>query len=76
MAQHRVARPLTYLHNIPSVHESNQGVPAVLGANALDLNRGILAGAAIDRDNLTHAKKVAKALRTIHGEFEQTIIIL
>ena len=40
MAQ--VAPPLTYPHHIPSVHQSNGGVPAVLGA--LDLNRSAQAG--------------------------------
>ena len=58
--------PPTYLNNIPSIHESTGGVPAVLGN--LDLNRGIQAGAAIDRQNLTHAKSVAKALRAVHGD--------
>jgi len=64
MAQ--VAPPLTYLHHIPSVHECNGGVPAVLGV--LDLNRSAQAGAPIDPQNLAHAKTVAKTLRTIHGE--------
>jgi len=59
--------PPTYFNNIPSLHESMAGVPAVLGN--LDLNRGIQAGAAIDRDNLLQAKCVAKSLRTMHGNF-------
>jgi hypothetical protein len=55
----------TYLYDISSVHESNGGVPAVLGN--LDLNRAIQAGAPIDRQNLAHAKSVAKGLRAMHG---------
>lgn len=70
MAQPPVAHPLTYLHDIPSLHESHQGVPAMLGT--LDLDRGILAEDAINPNHLAHAKKVAKALKVIHGEFKQT----
>ncbi|EDR11301.1 uncharacterized protein LACBIDRAFT_315988 [Laccaria bicolor S238N-H82] len=62
MAQ--VAPPLTYLYHIPSVHESNGGVPAIL--ETLDLNRSAQAGAPIDPQNLSHAKTVAKALKTVH----------
>ena len=59
--------PPTYFNNIPSLHESTAGVPAVLGN--LDLNRGIQAGTAINRDNLVQAKSIAKSLRTMHGDF-------
>lgn len=59
-----VAPPLTYLYHIPSVHESNGGVPAIL--ETLDLNRSAQAGAPIDPQNLSHAKTVAKALKTVH----------
>jgi hypothetical protein len=59
--------PPTYFNNIPSLHDSMAGVPAILGN--LDLNCGIQAGAAISRDNLVQAKSVAKSLRTMHGNY-------
>jgi hypothetical protein len=63
-----MAQALTYIHNIPSIHASNEGVPAVLGA--LDLNRSAQGGAPIEPQNLSHAKTVAKALRALHGEVQ------
>jgi hypothetical protein len=55
----------SYLHNIPSVHNINPGVPVVLGH--LDLNRRIEQGDPVIRDNLMHARAVASALRGLKG---------
>jgi hypothetical protein len=65
--QPQPAPPPNYLNDIPSVHSSNGGVPAVLGN--LDLNRSIQAGVPLDSENLVQAKLVAKGLRVMNGEF-------
>jgi hypothetical protein len=57
---------VSYLHNIPSVHDINPGIPVVLGR--LDLNKRIEQGHPVIRDNLVHARAVASALRGLKGE--------
>ncbi|KAG6815180.1 hypothetical protein H0H87_004377, partial [Tephrocybe sp. NHM501043] len=56
--------PPAYLEDVPTLHQQGLGLPAALGA--LDLNRPIAAGSQIDRDHLEEAKKVAKALKSLH----------
>lgn len=62
-----MAQPPAYMYNIPSIHESNGGMSAIL-VN-LDLNRAIQAGDPIQPQNLIHAKSIAKKLKAIHGDF-------
>ena len=68
MANAQAAPPPTYLHDIPSIHATNPGIPAVLGN--LDLNCAIQTGHAIDPQNIVNATSVAKGLRATHGEFQ------
>jgi hypothetical protein len=59
-------QPPSFLHDIPSIHQKNPDIPAVL-AN-LDLNRGVRAGDALDYEEVIHANAVASALKSYRGE--------
>ena len=59
-------QPPTFLHDIPSLHEKNPQVPAVL-AN-LDLNRRVSEGDELDYGQVEHSKAIVKALKSHHGK--------
>jgi hypothetical protein len=63
-------QPPTFLHNIPSIHEKHQEIPAVF--ENLDLNRGIAAGDPLDYDLVSHSKAVAMALKGYRSESQFT----
>lgn len=51
----------TYLHDIPSIHAINPGLPALHAT--LDLDRGIIAGQPLNQQDLDHARYVAMAFK-------------
>lgn len=57
--------PPKYLHDIPSYHELNPGLPAVLGN--MDLNRPIRRDEVLDVRNIVNAEKVVKGLQAAMG---------
>ncbi len=59
--------PAVFIHDIPSIHEQNPGMPQVLGN--IDLNRSIRVGDPLDYEHVTNARSTAKALKVMHGEF-------
>ena len=58
--------PPSFLHDIPSIHQKNPAIPAVL-AN-LDLNCGVAAGDALNYKEAIHANTVVTALKSYQGE--------
>lgn len=56
----------SFLHDIPSIHQKNPAIPAVL-AN-LDLNRGVVAGDVLNYEEVVHANAVATALKGYRGK--------
>ena len=64
-------QPPSFLHDIPSIHQKNPAIPAVL-AN-LDLNRGVVAGDPLNYEEVVHAKAVVTALNGYQGESEASM---
>lgn len=55
-----------FLHDIPSISQKNPGIPPVLGS--IDLNRGIVAGDALNYEQVRHARAAAKTLKYLQGK--------
>ena len=69
-----MAAPQTYIHDIPSIHDTNPDIPPVLGH--IDLNQAIFAGNVIAHQDLFHAKAVAKVLKGIKGNIPTQVFYL